>query len=72
MMERKVNKKLVSRIFISSYCNDDHRMISNKAIDENINATVNTIFSNPLFLLTDAIEITAKMQHSLLLATKPD
>ncbi|MCD6331170.1 MAG: hypothetical protein J7L80_03095 [Thermoplasmata archaeon] len=70
MMERKVNKMLVSRIFISSYCNDDHRMISNKAIDENINATVNTIFSNPLFLLTDAIEITAKMQAFIIVSNK--
>jgi len=70
MMERKVNKMLVSRIFISSYCNDDHRMISNKAIDENINATVNTIFSNLLFLLTDAIEITAKMQAFIIVSNK--
>ena len=70
MMERKVNKMLVSKIFISSYCNDDHKMISNKAIDENINATVNTIFSNPLFLLTDAIEITAKMQAFIIVSNK--
>ena len=70
MMERKVNKMLVSKIFISSYCNDDHKMISNKAIDENINATVNTIFSNLLFLLTDAIEITAKMQAFIIVSNK--
>ena len=70
MMERKVNKMLVSKIFISSYCNDDHKMISNKAVDKNINATVNTIFSNLLFLLTDAIEITAKMQAFIIVSNK--
>ncbi|HDN96248.1 MAG TPA: hypothetical protein ENG71_04205 [Thermoplasmatales archaeon] len=70
MMERKVNKMLVSKIFISSYCNDDHKMISNKAVDKNINATVNTIFSNLLFLLIDAIEITAKMQAFIIVSNK--